>query len=95
MPYVKRDKQGSIVAVSQEPGPGFAEELREDDLAVAGMDSAAKEKLFDPNVEPRDKWRAVAPYAGVVWDVLAPVLVVGLCAAVLVPVFARACRSGA
>lgn len=35
MPYVKRDKQGSIVAVSQEPGPGFAEELREDDLAVA------------------------------------------------------------
>ena len=34
MPFVKRDKQGTVVAVSQESGPGFTEELSKDDPAI-------------------------------------------------------------
>ena len=32
------------------------------DLAVAGMTPAEAARLFSPDVEPRDKWRMVAPY---------------------------------
>jgi hypothetical protein len=37
MPFVKRDKLGAIVAVSQEPGPGFDEELPNDHPAIAAF----------------------------------------------------------
>jgi hypothetical protein len=37
MPFVKRDEQGAVVAVSQESGPGFTEELPKDDPAIAAF----------------------------------------------------------
>lgn len=35
MPFVKRDEQGAIVAVSQDVGPGFEEELPADDMELS------------------------------------------------------------
>lgn len=37
MPFVKRDKHGVVIAVSQEQGPGYAEELASDDPAIAAF----------------------------------------------------------
>ena len=37
MPFVKRDEQGAVIAVSQDSGPGFTEELPGDDAAVAAF----------------------------------------------------------
>ena len=34
MPFVKRDEQGDVIAVSQESGPGFTEEVAKDDPAM-------------------------------------------------------------
>jgi hypothetical protein len=45
MPFVKRDQHNLVIAVSQEPGPGFSEQLAKDDPALAafytGITSAA------------------------------------------------------
>jgi len=45
MPFVKRDKRGVVIAVSQKPGSGCSEELSKDDPALAafftGITSAA------------------------------------------------------
>ena len=45
MPFVKRDAHGTVIAVSQEPGSDYAEELPKDDPTLAafcaGMASAA------------------------------------------------------
>lgn len=37
MPFVKRDAQGEVIAVSRESGPGFTEELAKDDLGIAAF----------------------------------------------------------
>ena len=37
MPFVKRDEQGAVIAVSQESGPGFTEELSKDDPAIGAF----------------------------------------------------------
>jgi hypothetical protein len=37
MPFVKRDELGAVIAVSQEPGSGFHEELPKDHPAVAAF----------------------------------------------------------
>lgn len=37
MPYVKRDEQGNVIAVSQAAGDGFPEEVRLDDTALAAF----------------------------------------------------------
>jgi hypothetical protein len=37
MPFVKRDEQGAVVAVSQEPAPDCSEELPKDDPALAAF----------------------------------------------------------
>ena len=34
MPFVKRDEQGDVIAVSQESGPDFTEEVAKDDSAM-------------------------------------------------------------
>ena len=34
MPFVKRDEQGEVIAVSQESGPDFTEEVSKDDPAM-------------------------------------------------------------
>jgi len=37
MPYVKRDEQGRVIAVSREPGSGFSEELAAGDPVVSAF----------------------------------------------------------
>ena len=37
MPFVKRDEQGRVIAVSRESGPDFSEELAAGDPAVAAF----------------------------------------------------------
>lgn len=37
MPFVKRDEQGAVTAVSEESGAGFTEELSKDDPAFAAF----------------------------------------------------------
>ncbi len=37
MPFVKRDESGAVIAVSQEPGAGFVEELPKDHPAIAAF----------------------------------------------------------
>jgi hypothetical protein len=37
MPFVKRDEQGAVIALSQESGAGFSEELSQDDPAVTAF----------------------------------------------------------
>jgi len=37
MPFVKRDEQGTVIALSGEPAAGFSEELAADDPAVAAF----------------------------------------------------------
>ncbi len=37
MPFVKRDAQGVVIAVSHEQGPGHGEELAKDDPAIAAF----------------------------------------------------------
>lgn len=37
MPFVKRNKHGVVIAVSQEKGRGYAEELARDDPAIAAF----------------------------------------------------------
>ena len=37
MPFVKRNNQGEVAAVSQAAEPGFEEELAENDLELAGF----------------------------------------------------------
>ena len=37
MPFVKRDEQGAVIALSQESGVGFIEELSQDDPAVTAF----------------------------------------------------------
>jgi hypothetical protein len=40
MPFVKRDEQGEVIAVSQESGPGFTEELAIDDPTLVAFISS-------------------------------------------------------
>ncbi|MDG1943796.1 MAG: hypothetical protein P8J17_05995 [Halioglobus sp.] len=37
MPFVKRDGVGNVIAISQEPGSGFDEELPNDDPAISAF----------------------------------------------------------
>jgi hypothetical protein len=37
MPFVKRDQHGVVIAVSQESGAGFSEQLSNDDPALAAL----------------------------------------------------------
>ena len=45
MPYVKRNEDGDIVAISQTPDEGFSEELQRDDPAIRKF---AKSLSWDP-----------------------------------------------